>query len=448
MASPTIDSLDACVRWILAGSKPQDAFRVGTEYERLLIDANGKPLQWDGAPGIKQVLESLADRFGWAVEREGDRPIALLRDGASVTLEPAGQFELSGAPFATIDEMRKEMDDHLAEVASVLEPWGAKSVFVGLNPLDSIASAPKMPKDRYGHMRAWMPQVGGKGLQMMHLTCTVQANLDFQDAADAMNLLRAGFLATPMMIALFANSPYRFGSDTKMASARADIWLDVDNARCDLGDLAFDPKATVQDYVEWAVDVPMYFVPHKNPDGSKTYMPAEQAGATFRHLMAEGDRGRAANEDDWALHLSTLFPDVRLKRYVEIRAADCVEPELLPALPALSFGLLADPESRAGLLDLMRDGDTSVDRAALRAAACVDGLGGRAAGYDLREVATTCIRLADEGISRIESRTGREDTEAHEALARLAAVARADQPAPWQQVASTLARTPDLRALA
>ena len=447
MVSPRIANLDQCVSWIVAGARPQRDFRVGTEYERLLIDASGTPLPWDGAPGIRQILETLATRFDWQVQREGDRPIALLRDGASVTLEPAGQFELSGAPFATITEMRAEMDAHLAEVAEVLAPWGAKAVYVGLNPFDTPDSAPKMPKDRYDHMRAWMPTVGGKGLQMMHLTCTVQANLDFDSAADAMSLLRAGFLATPVMIALFANSPWRFGADTAMASARADLWLDVDPARCDLGAVAFDPSATVQDYVEWAADVPLYFVMQERPDGTKGYFAPARHHATFRQLLADGDRGRAATEDDWALHLSTLFPDVRLKRYVEVRGADCVAPELLPGLPALSFGLLSDRESRAALFDLMRDGDVSVDRAALRDAACRDGLAGRAGGFELGELARTCLRLADEGISRIEARSGVADPEGHAALDRLMAVATGAVPAPWQEVAARLARTPSLSAL-
>ncbi|MCO4760724.1 MAG: glutamate--cysteine ligase [Myxococcales bacterium] len=448
MASPVISDLDACERWILAGSKPAQDFRVGTEYERLLIGRDGQPLPWDGEPGIRQVLEALAERFGWAVEREGDRPIALLRDGASVTLEPAGQFELSGAPLATITDMRAEMDAHLAEVDAVLAPWGARSVFVGLNPLNSIESAPKMPKGRYGFMRAWMPKVGGKGLQMMHLTCTVQSNLDFSDGADAMSLLRAGFLSTPVMIALFANSPWRFGASTTMASTRADIWLDVDPARCDVGDLGFDPNATVRDYVEWAADVPMYFVPHTQPDGSKTYLSPEKPGGTFRDLLNHGDRGRAATEDDWLLHLSTLFPDARLKRYVEIRAADCVEPELLPALPALSFGLLSDPTSRQGLFDLMRDGDASVDRAALRAAACQHGLDGKAGGFSLRDLSLQYISLASAGIGRIEARTGVHDPEAHAALARLKAIATGERRGQWQETSEKLDSSPLLSAIA
>lgn len=446
MASPTVADLGPCEAWILAGAKPRAQFRVGTEYERILVGADGKPLPWDGEPGIHQVLQGLRDRFGWQPELERGLPIALLRDGASITLEPAGQFELSGAPLASVTAMKAELDSHLAELDAVLEPWGVRSAYVGMNPETRLGDEPHMPKARYNIMRAWMPEVGAKGLQMMHLTCTVQSNLDFHSGTDAMSLLRAGFLATPVIIALFANSPFRFGHDTGLASARADVWLDVDAARCDLGAVAFDPGATVRDYVEWAADVPMYFVRHVQADGSKAYLSPERRGLTFRQFLSEGDRGRGAVLDDWITHLSTLFPDVRLKRYVEIRAADCVPPELLPALPALSVGLLQDPTSRAELMALLRDGDRSVDRAALRAAACRDGLDGQVGSWSLRSLARQCVELAQSGLARVSA--GAPDPAGEAALAALQDLAEGTRPALWQTTRDALLREPTLSAVA
>ncbi|HAN32161.1 MAG TPA: glutamate--cysteine ligase [Myxococcales bacterium] len=400
MSSEKIQSSQDCRAWIVAGSKKRQDFRVGTEFERILIDPQGSPLSYDGKLGIRAVLEELARRSGWTPITEGSAIIGLQGQNASITLEPAGQFELSGAPLRTVSEMKAELDAHLELVDAVVHDLGGRALYTGINPADRPQQAPHMPKARYGIMRQWMPKVGGRGLDMMHLTCTVQANLDFTDAQDAMELLRAGFLVTPVLIALFANSPWRYGVDTKMASSRADLWLDVDPARCDLGAMAFDPSATVDDYVNWALDVPMYFVLHKDAQGQKVYRPAERHGATFGDFMREGDRGRAATEDDWALHLSTLFPDVRLKQFIELRGADTVPPQWLPAFPMLSLALLDDPQARKQVMELLRDGDSRIDRSALRAAACKEGLDGRVASLALRELATECLKIAKTTLSR------------------------------------------------
>ena len=420
MSNLPINNASDCREWILRGCKPRSEFRVGTEFERLLIAPSSTPLGYEGTPGIKATLEDLQRRLGWAEMLERDNLIGLVGEGASVTLEPAGQFELSGAPLRSITEMRDLLHKHL-QVDAVLSPHGVRPLYVGINPLQRPGDAPRMPKARYDIMRRWMPTVGERGLDMMHLTCTVQANLDFSDPADAMELMRAGFLVTPVLIALFANSPWRYGVDTGMASARADLWLDVDPGRCDLGAIAFDPTATVDDYVQWAFDVPMYFIPHADDAGVTTYRSPERQGATFRDFVLYGDRGRGPTEKDWELHLSTLFPDVRLKRFVELRAADVVPPAWLPAFPALCVSLLTDTTARAQLLDLFRDGDAAVDRAALRDAACQRGLEGTSGGFQLRELAGECLRIARDGAVR-RSQTWGVDEAADEGLDRLQAL--------------------------
>jgi glutamate--cysteine ligase len=440
-----IESVEACVAWIASGARPRAPFRVGSEYERWLIDASGRPVGYHGPGGVAALFERLVARYGWRPLREGETTIALERDGASISLEPAGQLELSGAAFATVTEMVAERDAHLAELAEILPQLGLRSVWAGMNPVDSPDTAPKVPKKRYDHMRAWMPRVGSRGLDMMHLTCTVQANLDFASAEDAMASFRLCWLMTPPLIALFANSPWRYGAPSGLASTRAWVWTDVDRARCEPGPWVFEPSATLADYVQWALDVPMYFVLH-GEGAAKGYHAPRREGLTFRQFLADGDRGRRATLADWELHLSTLFPDVRLKRYIEVRAADVVPPALLPALPALCKGLLYDHQARAGALALLRDGDGAVDRAALRAAACRDGLGGGIGDLRLGPLAVALIDLARLGLERLAPELGT-DVAALQALDAIDAIARGEAPPLWQRAAARLRGEPSLAAL-
>lgn len=451
-AELVLESEQQCVDWVLSGCRPRSAFRIGTEYERLVLGKDGRPVSYEGDAGIAAIFERLMKRYAWRPLLEGALPIALERSGASVSLEPAGQFELSGAPLALVDAMVAERDHHLAELDDIAQELGLCYVYAGMNPIDTPASVPKMPKKRYDHMRAWMPQVGSLGLDMMHLTCTVQANLDYETGEEAMEMFRAAYLATPVLIALFANSPWRHGAPTGMASTRAWIWTDVDNARCDPGDWVFDPGATVDDYVQWALDVPLYFVQHKAEESpgaaaAKAYLPADVPGKTFRQFLQQGDRGRRATLADFELHMSTLFPDVRLKRYLEIRAADCVPPELLPALPALCKGLLYDAVSRRATLALLRDGDDHVDRKALRAAACKDGLDGRSGTLALGPLAIALVDLARCGLQRLEQEYG-PDVAALEAIDAIDAIAHGEREALWKEADRKLRAQPSLLALA
>jgi glutamate--cysteine ligase len=396
-----LESLQECVTWVLSGCKPRAEFKLGTEFERLAVGPDGQPLPYDGEnASIRKLFDRLIARHGWRPYLEAGRPIALLRDKASISLEPAGQFELSGAPLSTLAETQAELDQHMAEFRDVAADLGVRLAWVGCNPLQTVAEAPKMPKGRYGVMRDWMPTVGTLGLHMMHLTCTVQANVDFSDADEAAEMLRLGHLLSPVFIALFANSPWIDGRDTGYASFRAHIWTDVDRARCDVSRFCFSKSAGVDDYVQWALDVPMYFLDVAHPDGSHGYQRLPER-TTFRQFFERGVDGRRPTLADWELHASTLFPDMRLKRYVEVRQADVVPPHVLMALPALVKGLFYDLDARKAALDLLRDGDQRLDRAALRELACRQALDGRAQGVDLRAWSREALVLAAQGLARL-----------------------------------------------
>ena len=435
MTTTSLDHTSECLAWMRRGARPRDRFRIGTELERLVINHHGERLPYAGPVSIRTLLERLASRHGWQLVTEHDQPIAATRAGASITLEPAGQMELSSAPWRTIGETRTEIDNYYAELDDVSADLGVAFCHLGIDPFTRLGDVPMMPKDRYHHMRAWMPRVGGLGLTMMHQTCTVQTNIDFSDEAEAMEMLRLGYLLTPVLLALFANSPWRNGADTGYATFRGHVWTDVDRARCDPGAFVFDPSAGLKDYCEWALDVPVYFLLEKGPGGTKRYRGMD-GKTTFRMLIERGIDGRRPGEDDWALHLSTLFPDVRLKQHVEIRAADMVPPELLIALPALTKGLFYDVEARRGALALLGDGDDRIDRAALREAACRQALDGRVGDLHLGELATAVLVLAHAGLTR--QHRFESDAAAFEAIAPLEALCRGEMTPPWRQVAAQM----------
>ena len=441
-----ITSLRQCEQWALSGAKPRERFRIGSEYERLCIGPDGRLLAYDGEVSIRALLEGLTDRYGWVQQYEDGRPIALTRDNASITLEPAGQLELSGAPLQHVTEMAAERDLHLAELASVAAPLGVRFAYVGLNPLDTATTAAKMPKRRYHHMRRWMPKVGSFGLDMMHLTCTVQVNIDFRDETEAMQSFRLGYLMTPVLIALFANSPWRHGQDTSMASMRAHIWTDVDAQRCEPGDWVFRKDARVADYVRWAAAVPMYFLEVAGDDGAKI-LHTLPSGFSFNDFIADGFKGHVATLKHWESHVGTLFPDVRLKKHLEIRAADCVPPRLLAALPAIAKGVFYDDDARTAALALLADGDPTIDRDELRAQACRFGLEGRASGLQLRELSIELLHIARDGLGRLIAQ-GEEHVGADAHLDELDAIADGRSTPLHQQVDAQMRANESLLAIA
>jgi len=439
-----ITSLEDCVQWALEGAKAPSGRVIGTEYERIAIGPDGRPLPYDGDVSICALLEALCRAYDWRPKLEGDRVIAALKGGASITLEPAGQFELSGAPLASVAAMVAERDAHLAELEAVARPLGISFCYVGINPIDTPQTAPKMPKERYKTMRAWMPNVGTLGLDMMHLTCTVQVNIDFRDEADAMTMLRLGYAATPVLIALFANSPWSRGRDAQMASFRAHVWTDVDTTRCDPGDWVYDRGTRLLDYARWAAGVPMYFAEHRGPDGvTLEHLPD---GFSFADFIERGVNGREPTRADWETHVGTLFPDVRIKKHIEIRGADCVPPRLLPALPALAAGVFYDDQARDGAVALLADGLEGIDRRKLRAAACADGLDAAVGDVKVRDLAIELVGLAREGLTRRVNK-GLDDASSVTYVEALDGLARGQARPLWQIAAEKLAAKPSLMSL-
>ncbi|MCB1990068.1 MAG: glutamate--cysteine ligase, partial [Geminicoccaceae bacterium] len=306
------------IEYLEQGSKPLEAWRIGTEHEKFGFDRRTlRPLPYEGGHGIRALLEGLAKSFGWELVREGDKPIALQGDGCNVTLEPGGQFELSGAPLRHIHQTCSEVHQHLAQVREVADPLGIGMLGMGFQPKWRRDEIPWMPKGRYKIMGAYMPKVGKLGLDMMLRTCTIQVNLDYADEADMVLKFRVGLALQPIATALFANSPFTEGKANGFASYRSHIWTDTDPDRCGILPFVFEPGMGFERYVDHVLDVPMYFVYR---DG--TYIDA--AGQSFRDFL-EGRLpalpGEKPTMSDWADHLTTLFPEVRLKRFLEMRGA-------------------------------------------------------------------------------------------------------------------------------
>ena len=336
--STPVESVDELVDWMRLGGRLRERWAVGTEHEKLGWWPDlGRAPTWEGPRGISVLLEALARDAGYSATREGADIIALARKGLTITLEPGGQLELSGAPLALMSDVEAELDEHLTELTRFSAPLGITWSGLGIAPAMTPAESPKMPKARYGIMRDYLPRQGKLGLHMMQLTCTVQANLDFDTESDAMRKFRVALMFQPLIIALYANSTVVEGQMVPERSYRSAIWDDTDRARSILPDGLLRPDATLGDYVEWALDVPMFFI-HRNDE----YRPC--TGLPFRRYLSEGLDEERANIGDFALHLSTLFPDVRLKRHLEVRGADMGDRAHVLALPAVHKALLYDDD--------------------------------------------------------------------------------------------------------
>ncbi len=357
--APIIQSREELVAHIEQGAKPKADWRIGTEHEKIpFYSGSLRPVPYDGPAGISALLHGMAARFGWRPVYDKDNVIALedpsCELGGSITLEPGGQFELSGAPLQTIFQTCEEVNRHLRQVREVADPLGIAFLGLGFSPLWRLDETPRMPKSRYAIMTAYMPKVGKYGLDMMYRSATVQVNLDFGDEADMVKKLRVSLALQPIAAALFANSPFTEGKPNGYQSFRSEVWLDTDNARAGMLPFAFEDGMGYERYVDYALDVPMYFVRR-----DKKYIDA--AGSSFRDFMAgrlpqlPGEKPTVA---DWADHLTTIFPEVRLKRYLEMRGADSGPWRSLCALPAFWTGLLYDQASLDAAYDLIKDWTT------------------------------------------------------------------------------------------
>ena len=391
-----IESRDELVAWFEEGCKPASAFRIGTEHEKIPYRSGTiHPVPYEGADGIGALLRALEHESGWDAIMDGEAIIGLAdpKGGGAISLEPGGQFELSGAPFKTLHEGASELDQHLDAMKRLGGDLGISFLTLGVSPIWSRAQTPVMPKARYGIMTAYMPKVGTMGLDMMYRTTTVQVNLDFSSEADMVRKMQVSLALQSLATALFANSPAMDGKSTGFVSTRGEIWRHTDADRSGLIPFAFEANMGFERYVDLALDVPMYFV--KRGD-----VYHDVSGASFRDLMA-GRLAALPNEratmSDWANHLSTLFPDVRLKRYIEMRGADAGQPDMLKALPAFWVGLLYDETALTAALDLVRPW-TAEDRQALRDAVPVQALAAHIQGRSLQEVARDVVHLSVEGL--------------------------------------------------
>jgi glutamate--cysteine ligase len=399
-----IETRDELVAWIAEGEKPASDWRLGTEHEKVPFYAStNAPVPYEGERGIEALLEGLREATGWEPIVDGEALIGLADDGGggAISLEPGGQFELSGAPVETLHETAAELDQHLRAAKAVGERLGISFLTLGMSPKWTRAQTPVMPKRRYRIMTGYMPKVGSLGLDMMYRTATVQVNLDFASEADMVRKLRVGIALQPLATALFANSPFTDGRPNGFLSRRSEIWRDTDGDRTGMVPFVFDEGFGYEAYVDWALDVPMYFV--KRDDAYH-----DVSGASFRDLLAgrlAALPGSRATRSDWANHVSTLFPEVRLKRYLEMRGADVGPPEFIVALSAFWVGLLYDGAALDGAWELVK-GWTADDREQLRAAVPRLALDAEIAGRPLRDVARDALSLARAGLSRRACRDG------------------------------------------
>ncbi|EEX15884.1 glutamate--cysteine ligase [Citreicella sp. SE45] len=380
--------------YLAAGSKPKSDWRIGTEHEKFgyLTDTH-EPLPYDGPRSIRAVLEGLRDRYGWDPVEEGGHLIGLTKDGANVSLEPGGALELSGAPLETIHQTCDEVNEHLREVKSIADAIGVGFIGLGAAPEWSHEEMPLMPKGRYKLMDAYMGRVGTTGTTMMRRTCTVQVNLDFGSEADMVKKMRVALALQPVATALFANSPFFEGAPNGMKSYRSYVWRHLDADRTGMLPFVFEDGFGFERYVDYALDVPMYFVYR---DGK--YIDA--LGMSFRDFMKgklPALPGEIPTLSDWADHLTTIFPEARLKKFIEMRGADGGPWRRLCALPAFWVGLTYDSTALDAAWDLVKDWDAPT-RETLRIAAADQALDARVENIHMHELARRTVEIAEAGL--------------------------------------------------
>ncbi|MCZ8164921.1 glutamate--cysteine ligase [Silanimonas sp.] len=383
------------IEYLASGSKPPADWRIGTEHEKFgFRHEDLKPIPYEGERGIRALLEGIA-KFGWERVEENGHLIALVQDKASVTLEPAGQLELSGAPLETIHDTCRETAQHLYEVKAAADPLRLGFLGMGFQPKWRRDEMPWMPKGRYKIMREYMPKVGSLGLDMMTRTCTIQTNLDFSSEADMVKKFRVSLALQPVATALFADSPFTEGKPNGFMSFRSNVWTDTDPDRTGLLDFVFEDGFSFERYVDYLLDVPMYFVYR---DG--TYIDA--AGKSFRAFM-DGKLdvlpGERPSMRDFSDHLTTAFPEVRLKKYLEMRGADGGPWNRICALSAYWVGLLYDDAALDAAWDLVKD-FTLDERHALRDGVPRHGFKLPFRGATMRELAMESLKISEAGLQR------------------------------------------------
>ena len=391
-----IERYEQMAEYLASGCKPKEDWRIGTEHEKFGFCKDSLlPLPYEGERSIHAVLSALRDRHDWQELREADKLIGLTKDGANISLEPGGALELSGAPLETIHETCDEVNVHLKEVKGIADEIGVGFIGLGAAPTWMHEEMPLMPKGRYKLMDAYMGKVGTMGRTMMRRTSTVQVNLDYSSEADMIQKLRVGIALQPVAVALFANSPFFEGKPNGHKSWRSRVWRDTDNARAGMIPFVFDDDFGFERWVEYALDVPMYFVYR---DGK--YIDA--LGQSFRDFL-DGKLpalpGEKPTLSDWGDHLTTAFPEARIKKYIEMRGADGGPWRRLCALPAFWVGLCYEQDSLDAAWDLVKDWDAET-REALRVTASVDGLRAKVGNIDMHELSKSVLDIAHAGLAK------------------------------------------------
>lgn len=388
-----VESVDELVAYFTDACKPRERWRFGTEHELhgVMLDGDiGAPIPYEGPRGVRAVLDSLTEE-GWNPIMEGDHVIALSREQAQVTIEPGGQLELAARPVVHADAMCADLREYLTRLAQRSAAMRIAWLGVGFRPFGTLDDVSWMPKQRYEVMRAYMPTVGTLGHEMMKRTATVQTNIDYSDTGDAGAKLRCAMSITSILTAIYANSPIVDGKLTDYQSYRAMIWRDTDPARCGLLPFAFEGGDVFRAYTEWALDVPMYFVYR----GS--YVPV--GGITFRQFMRDGAGEARATLEDWELHLSTLFPETRIKKYMEVRGCDAGSFGMIMSLGPLCRGLLYDTQARDAATALTSHLDFA-QRIALAEDVGRRGLNADAGGRRVGDLARELVAIATDGLGR------------------------------------------------
>ncbi|MEE8434687.1 MAG: glutamate--cysteine ligase [bacterium] len=403
--SPPLSSIDDLVRHFARGEKSRERFKIGTEHEKMIFLRKTRlPVPYEGRQGIGMVLEAFRTKFGWEPVLEGENLIALTRGEASITLEPGGQLELSGATLDSSHDTCREMGTHLRETREITEELDLLMLNVGRNPSIPSGRMPWMPKERYRIMRNYLPTRGGMALDMMLGTGTMQTNIDYSDEEDMDRKLRVANRLAPFLIALYANSPFAEGRPTGFLSTRSLVWRHTDPDRSGFIPGVLGDRFGYRDYMEYALDVPMFFI-HR--DGR--YL--DHAGGSFRKFMTDGLEGHRATEEDWELHLTTLFPLVRLKQYLELRMADSGPQNMVCAFAAFTRGAFYDPAALSGMERLLRE-IPAADFPSLELRAARDGLRAEALGRPFTAWAQDILTLAKGGLERLDATDAKGENEA------------------------------------
>jgi glutamate--cysteine ligase len=402
--SPIVETTQQLVAWMAAGCKPIERWRIGTEHEKFLFQTTTHaPVAYDGPAGVRAIFEHMMRDYGWEAIREGETIIALKRPDSeaqgqitgNISLEPGGQFELSGAAVRTLHEVNAETVEHLDQLRAIGKTLGIGMMGLGFSPQWRLDETPVMPKRRYAVMTRYMPQVGSRGLDMMYRTATIQVNLDFASEADMVKKLRVSLALQPIASALFAASPFVEGKPCGYKTMRSEVWRDTDTRRTGNLPFVFEPGMGFERYADYALDVPMYFVYR---DGQ--YI--DVAGASFRDFLAgklAGLPGEKPTLDDWSDHLTTLFPDVRMKKFLEMRGADCGPAPHITGLSAFWVGLLYDATALDAAWDLVKAW-SAADRDGLRNGVPKQAFAATVQSRTVLSVAKDALAIARAGLRR------------------------------------------------